>query len=80
MGKYEWLLYVALAGLAWGTYVPIIFYGGSELTVTVPGKPRQSERPIHGDPVRRRRLLRHRRAAAAGDVRDRLAGREMVGR
>jgi hypothetical protein len=26
-----WLLYVALAGLAWGTYVPIIFYGGSEL-------------------------------------------------
>jgi hypothetical protein len=32
MGKYEWLLYVALAGLAWGTYVPIIFYGGSELS------------------------------------------------
>ena len=31
MGKYEWLLYVILAGLAWGTYVPIIFYGGSEL-------------------------------------------------
>jgi hypothetical protein len=31
MGKYEWLLYVAMAGLAWGTYVPIIFYGGSEL-------------------------------------------------
>jgi hypothetical protein len=31
MGRYEWLLYVALAGLAWGTYVPIIFYGGSEL-------------------------------------------------
>src|SRR5947208_17117212 len=31
MGKYEWLLYVVLAGLAWGTYVPIIFYGGSEL-------------------------------------------------
>ncbi len=29
--KYTWLLYVALAGLAWGTYVPIIFYGGSEL-------------------------------------------------
>src|SRR5262249_39452069 len=26
-----WLLYVALAGLAWGTYVPLIFYGGSEL-------------------------------------------------
>jgi hypothetical protein len=26
-----WLVYVALAGLAWGTYVPIIFYGGSEL-------------------------------------------------
>jgi hypothetical protein len=32
MGKYEWLLYVALAGLAWGTYVPIIFYGGNELS------------------------------------------------
>jgi hypothetical protein len=31
MGKYEWLFYVALAGLAWGTYVPIIFFGGSEL-------------------------------------------------
>jgi hypothetical protein len=28
--KYLWLTYVALAGLAWGTYVPIIFYGGSE--------------------------------------------------
>jgi hypothetical protein len=32
MGKYEWLLYVALAGLSWGTYVPIIFYGGNELS------------------------------------------------
>ncbi|MEY4395621.1 MAG: hypothetical protein RL595_2870 [Planctomycetota bacterium] len=32
---YEWVLYVVLAGLAWGTYVPIIFYGGLELT----GKP-----------------------------------------
>jgi hypothetical protein len=31
MGKYEWLGYVAIAGLAWGTYVPIIFYGGFEL-------------------------------------------------
>src|SRR5205807_658350 len=30
MGKYAWLFYVALAGLAWGTYVPIIFYGGNE--------------------------------------------------
>ncbi|MEI7684828.1 MAG: hypothetical protein WCL32_07350 [Planctomycetota bacterium] len=29
--KYLWLAYVVLAGLAWGTYVPIIFYGGSEL-------------------------------------------------
>jgi len=26
-----WWAYVALAGLAWGTYVPIIFYGGSVL-------------------------------------------------
>jgi hypothetical protein len=26
-----WLVYVALAGLSWGTYVPLIFYGGSEL-------------------------------------------------
>jgi hypothetical protein len=32
MGRYEWLFYVVLAGLAWGTYVPIIFYGGSELS------------------------------------------------
>ena len=31
MGRYEWLMYVAIAGLAWGTYVPIIFYGGLEL-------------------------------------------------
>jgi hypothetical protein len=29
--KYLWLVYVALAGLSWGTYVPIIFYGGNEL-------------------------------------------------
>jgi hypothetical protein len=29
--KYAWLLYVALAGLSWGVYVPLIFYGGSEL-------------------------------------------------
>src|SRR5437016_13695584 len=32
MGKYEWLLYVALAGLSWGTYVPFIAYGGKELS------------------------------------------------
>ncbi len=31
MEKYEWLLDVGLAGLAWGAYVPIIFYGGLEL-------------------------------------------------
>jgi hypothetical protein len=31
-----WWVYVILAGLAWGTYVPIIFYGGQELT-TRPG-------------------------------------------
>src|SRR5262252_5448894 len=29
--KNEWLLYVAIAGLSWGTYVPLIFYGGNEL-------------------------------------------------
>ena len=29
--KSEWLLYVLLAGLSWGTYVPLIFYGGNEL-------------------------------------------------
>jgi hypothetical protein len=29
--KYTWLALVALAGLAWGTYVPFIFYGGNEL-------------------------------------------------
>jgi len=27
----EWLFYVLLAGLSWGTYVPLIFFGGSEL-------------------------------------------------
>ena len=26
-----WLVYVALAGLSWGTYVPMIAYGGKEL-------------------------------------------------
>jgi hypothetical protein len=26
-----WLVYVALAGLSWGTYVPLIAYGGGEL-------------------------------------------------
>ena len=31
-----WWGYVILAGLSWGTYVPIIFYGGTELT-TKPG-------------------------------------------
>jgi hypothetical protein len=30
--RYAWLYYVGLAGLAWGTYVPIIFYGGNELS------------------------------------------------
>ena len=29
--KFPWWGYVILAGLSWGTYVPIIFYGGSEL-------------------------------------------------
>ena len=29
--KYMWIFYVVLAGLAWGTYVPLIFYGGGEL-------------------------------------------------
>jgi hypothetical protein len=27
----EWQFYVLLAGLSWGVYVPIIFFGGSEL-------------------------------------------------
>ncbi len=31
-----WWAYVIMAGLAWGTYVPIIFYGGTELS-TKPG-------------------------------------------
>lgn len=31
-----WWGYVILAGLSWGTYVPLIFYGGTELT-TRPG-------------------------------------------
>jgi hypothetical protein len=34
--RYLWLLFVALAGLSWGTYVPLIFYGGNELS-TKPG-------------------------------------------
>lgn len=31
MDKIPWWAFVALAGLAWGVYVPIIFYGGSVL-------------------------------------------------
>src|SRR5947209_11292364 len=31
MAKHEWLVYVSLGGLSWGTYVPLIFYGGNEL-------------------------------------------------
>lgn len=27
----SWLTFTLLAGLSWGTYVPLIFYGGSEL-------------------------------------------------
>lgn len=36
MTSLPWWVYVIIAGLAWGTYVPIIFYGGTELT-TKPG-------------------------------------------
>jgi hypothetical protein len=36
MNNIPWWGYVILAGLAWGTYVPLIFYGGTELT-TAPG-------------------------------------------
>ena len=32
MTKYEWLFWVSLAGLSWGTYVPMIAYGGKELS------------------------------------------------
>ena len=35
MSNIPWWGYVILAGLAWGTYVPIIFYGGSVLGGTV---------------------------------------------
>jgi drug/metabolite transporter (DMT)-like permease len=31
LDRYLWLVYVGLAGLAWGTYVPLIAFGGSEL-------------------------------------------------
>jgi hypothetical protein len=31
--KYLWLVYVGLAGLSWGVYVPTIFFGGGELSV-----------------------------------------------
>jgi drug/metabolite transporter (DMT)-like permease len=32
VAKYEWLFWVGLAGLSWGTYVPMIAYGGKELS------------------------------------------------
>ena len=31
MQRFEWLIYVGLAGLCWGTYVPLIAFGGKEL-------------------------------------------------
>src|SRR5438105_12245506 len=31
LGKYDWLLYAIFAGLAWGTYVPLVGYGGEQL-------------------------------------------------
>ena len=31
MGNKEWLIYVIIAGLSWGVYVPLIAYGGKEL-------------------------------------------------
>ena len=31
MSNIPWWGYVILAGLSWGTYVPLIFYGGQEL-------------------------------------------------
>jgi hypothetical protein len=31
MDKWIWAIYALAAGLAWGTYVPLIFYGGNEL-------------------------------------------------
>jgi hypothetical protein len=36
MNNIPWWGYVILAGLSWGIYVPLIFYGGTELT-TRPG-------------------------------------------
>ena len=36
MSSIPWWGYVVGAGLAWGTYVPLVFYGGTELT-TRPG-------------------------------------------
>ena len=30
-----WWGYVIGAGLAWGTYVPLVFFGGTELTTSV---------------------------------------------
>src|SRR5262245_28649694 len=36
MDKIPWWGYVIGAGLAWGTYVPLVFFGGTELT-TKPG-------------------------------------------
>lgn len=37
LGRWAWLFFVMLAGLSWGTYVPVVFYGGRELT-TDPSK------------------------------------------
>lgn len=33
MNNIPWWGYVIIAGLAWGCYVPVIFYGGQELTI-----------------------------------------------
>lgn len=38
LSRNTWIAYVALAGLAWGTYVPLIAYGGSELGGNAPAR------------------------------------------
>ena len=37
MNSFPWWGYVILAGLSWGTYVPLIFFGGGELNATKTG-------------------------------------------
>ena len=50
----EWLLYVLLAGLSWGTYVPMIAFGGRTLGGNRFGAKAKCAVKLRGGPARSR--------------------------